>query len=102
MAPGDEILGDMDDLLRAEPAGNALPARLVAEKLRAIEPFGEHVALIVVDDQPRSDRQPEIAESLQIEVQVEDVELRSPARRHPRDEVGRGPLLPPPRQRRHP
>ena len=67
----------LDELLRADPAGNAFAARLVAEEFDAIEGLLGHIAPIAVDDAGRPEHQVrKWLEQIGIERQIEDVERR--------------------------
>ena len=86
-------LADQDELLRADPAGNALAARLVAEESRSVQGVVEHVHAFgqSIHGQAGAEHEVQGAELVDVERQLADVE---------RVAAGREAALEPGRRRR--
>src|SRR5262249_22163132 len=87
----EQLAGEGEQLLRADPAGDALPAGLPAVEFEAVEGLAGHVDVISVDNQARAEHQAEFAEVARVELEVEHVKVAGSPGNSGRQEAARRP-----------
>ena len=88
-----QVLADLDQLRRADPAGDALAARLGLVEPQAADGLIDQVGPLGIDDDRRPEHDPQAAETFSSSGKSAEVELGCPARRRSRCKLLRGQAL---------